>query len=215
MHTKVVVALALVALGAPGQASAGLVLGARAGWAFPLGEVRSGRDLNDVVRGQIPLQVDLGWRFADHVTLGGYVRLSPGVVASNVEDACDLSRVDCDGPFGFAAGGQLELSLTPGRSGPWIGAFGGFESLNYDDVPRGLQESTRIDFKYRGWEAGLQGGIDFSWGVLAIGPYAAASIGRYTTTETDVPSGSNVVADIGDTANHGWVQVGLRGKFAF
>lgn len=217
MHMRVgVVVLAVAALLAPLPATAGIVLGARAGWAFPMGEVRDGLDLDSVVRGQIPLQVDLGWRFADQFTLGAYVRLAPGVVANNIEDACDASRVDCDGPFGFAAGGQLELTLTPGRAGPWVGAFGGFESLNFDDVPRGIDETGRIDFKFRGWEAGLQGGIDFAWGVLAIGPYASVSIGRYTDTERDV-SGDDVIIDVEeeDEANHTWIQVGLRGAFAF
>lgn len=216
MHTKVaVVVLAVAALAAPAPAAAGFVLGARAGWAFPMGEVSEGQDLDDVVRGQIPLQVDLGWRFADQLTLGAYVRLSPGVVADNLEDACDLGDVDCDGPFGFAAGAQLEFALTQDRAGPWIGAFGGFESLNFDDVPRGIGESGRIDFKYRGWEVGLQGGIDFAWGALAIGPYASASIGRFVDTETDI-SGDGVRADIPerDEANHTWVQVGLRGAFS-
>jgi hypothetical protein len=212
MHTRVAVVLALLALSAPGQASAGLELGARVGWAFPLGEVSDGgRNLDDVVRGQIPLQVDLGWRFANQLTLGAYVRLSPGVVGNNVEDACDISSVDCDGPFGLAAGGQLEFALGHGGAGPWIGAFGGYESLNYGDV----QEGTSVDFKYRGWEAGVQGGLDFAWGVLGIGPYASASIGRFIDTETDVHDGENVVVDVGDEANHYWIQVGLRGRFAF
>jgi hypothetical protein len=215
MHKRVaVVVLAIAALGAPLPAAAGLMVGARAGWAFPIGEVRNGLDLDSVVRGQIPLQVDLGWRFADQFTLGGYVRLAPGVVANNIEDACDASRVDCDGPFGFAAGGQFELTLAPGRAGPWLGAFGGFESLNFDDVPRRVGETGRIDFKYRGWEAGVQGGIDFAWGVLAIGPFASASIGRYTATEQDI-SGEDVTRDVIDEANHYWIQVGLRGALAF
>ncbi|ABS24380.1 hypothetical protein [Anaeromyxobacter sp. Fw109-5] len=212
-RVAVVVALALAGLAAPVTASAGFVVGARVGWAFPFGELRNGVDLDSAVRGQIPLQVDLGWRFADRLMLGGYARLSPGVVGDNVEDACDASSLDCDGPFGWAVGGQVDVRLAPGNAGPWIGAFGGFEALTYGDVSEAV-DTDSLELSYEGWEVGAQGGIDFAWGPIVIGPWASVSWGRFTEISAEI-GGRDTDIPEWDEATHTWVQVGLRGALDF
>jgi hypothetical protein len=139
--------------------------------------------------------------------LGAYFRYAANVRDSDAIGSCDFLDADCGG-YGLGAGAQLQWRLA-GIAGPWLGAFGGFEALSFE---AGLGD-READQAFRGWEVGGQGGIDFALGPVVLGPYATASVGRYTVIDLDLGDFGGPTADIADTANHYWIQLGLRLAF--
>ncbi len=166
MHKRMLVAVA-VALLTPAAARAGFTLGARAAWAIPGGDITQGIKLSDQIDGQVPIWFDLGWTFDQRLMLGVYLRYAANVRDSDAIGSCDFFDADCGG-YGLGAGAQLQWRLA-GIAGPWLGAFGGFEALSFE-ARLGDREA---DQAFRGWEVGGQGGIDFAWGPVVFGPYAA------------------------------------------
>lgn len=205
MARRMLVVSVAVALLAPGLASGGFVLGARGGWAIPGGDLTEGAKVSDQIDGQVPIWVDLGWTVADQLTLGAYVRFAPNVRDSSAIDRCDLVDADCGG-YGLGAGAQVAFRLVPGKAGPWLGAFGGFEALSFE---QGL-DTRAADQALRGWELGAQGGIDFAWGPIVLGPYVTFSFGRFTVLDLDLGDVGSPTFEIPDEATHRWLQLGLR-----
>lgn len=207
MHKRIAVASLVVALLTPTAAHA-FFLGARVGWAIPGGDLREGTDLSDQFDGQVPIWVDLGWSVADRVVVGVYGRFAPNVRDSSAIEDCDFPDTDCGG-YGLGLGGQLAFRFGPRNAGPWIGAFGGFEALSFEEAFAG----ETADQAFRGWELGAQGGIDFAWGPLVLGPYASVSVGRFTVVDADLSDIGGPTTAIPDAANHTWIQIGLRAAF--
>jgi hypothetical protein len=203
------VASLVVALLTPAAAHAGFTLGARAAWAIPNGDITEGIKLSDQIDGQVPIWLDLGWTVDQRLMLGIYFRYAMNVRDSDAISSCDFWDADCGG-YGLGAGAQLQFRFA-GPAGPWLGAFGGFESLSFEARLRPGDQNA--DQAFRGWEVGAQGGIDFAWGPVVLGPYAAVSVGRYTVIDLDLGDIGGPVADIADTANHTWIHLGLRVAF--
>lgn len=206
MHRRMLVAVA-VALLTPAAARAGFTLGARAAWAIPGGDITEGIKLSDQIDGQVPIWFDLGWSFDHRLMLGVYFRYAANVRDSDAIGTCDFLDADCGG-YGLGAGAQLQWRLA-GIAGPWLGAFGGFEALSFE-----ARLGDRVaDQAFRGWEVGGQGGIDFAWGPIVLGPYAAVGAARYTVIDLDLGEFGGPTVDIADTANHYWIHLGLRIAF--
>jgi hypothetical protein len=201
------VAMVAVALLTPAAARAGVMLGARAAWAIPSGDITEGIKLSDQIDGQVPVWLDLGWSVDQRLMLGVYFRYAANVRDSDAIGSCDFLDADCGG-YGLGAGAQLQWRFA-GLAGPWLGAFGGFEALSFE---AGLGDRD-ADQAFRGWEVGAQGGIDFALGSIVLGPYATAGVGRYTVIDLDLGDFGGPTADLEDTANHYWFNLGLRLAF--
>lgn len=208
MHRRMLVVLA-VALLTPAAARAGIALGARTAWAIPGGDITEGIKLSDQIDGQVPIWLDLGWSSLDRrLMLGTYFRYAANVRDSDAIGSCDFLDANCGG-YGLGAGAQVQWRPA-GVAGPWLGAFGGFEALSFE-ARLGEREA---DQAFRGWEVGAQGGIDFALGPVVLGPYASASMGRYTVVDLDLGDVGGPTADIEDTAAHYWIHLGLRLAFS-
>jgi hypothetical protein len=207
MRRLVVFSILLAAL-SPSVARAGVVLGARVGVAIPGGEVAQGDKLRDYVDWALPLQVDLGIRSGDQLTFGAYLRLAPGRLVGSIEDNCDAAGASCS-IRDLGVGLQLDLRLDR-RAGPWLGGYAGLEVLRLEHALGG----TKTALTATGWEAGVQGGIDLAWGVVTLGPYGSIGVGQFRRATAEV-NGQKERQDITDRATHTWIQVGLRGGFAF
>lgn len=199
----------LVAALAPSPASAGLVLGARLGGALPGGDVSNGDALEGYVDFAVPIQLDLAYRLAAPVQLGAYLRIAPAKIDSSISDGCDATNVDCS-VFDLGLGVQVDFRFSPGNAGPWIGGYAGYEQLRYDYA----DGTNEFAVTAKGWELGAQGGIDFAWGKLSLGPWGGIGFGQFTSSELEI-NGISASQDIEDKGTHTWIQVGLRAALSF
>jgi hypothetical protein len=204
----VVLLLAAAAL-APGEARAGLALGARLGAAIPGGEISNGDSLDGFVDWAVPVQIDLGYRLAAPLQLGAYLRIAPAKLDGSIADGCDAAGVECSA-FDLGIGVQVDFRFSQGNAGPWLGGYAGYEQLRYE-VADGANE---LSITAKGWELGAQGGIDFAWGALSLGPWGAIGIGQATRATFEL-NGTSDTQSIDDKGTHTWIQVGLRAGLAF
>lgn len=206
MRRTLLAALIASAL-APSVARAGVVLDARLGVALPRGDVFQGSPLADSVDFTVPVQIELGFR-GERLQLGGYLRFAPGRLDASVEDVCDAAGERCS-TLDLGLGVQVDLRLSGGKGVPWIGGFFGYEVIRTNTTFLGSPASV----SYGGVELGVQGGIDFVWGALFLGPYGAVSAGRYTFGDVTV-GGTTLSGDVTSRASHFWISLGLRGGLA-
>ncbi len=205
---KLLFPLLLVSFLVPSAASAGVYLGGRLGAGIPGGEIEKDAKLGDFVSWTVPVQLEAGFG-GERFSVGGYLRIAPGKLDSSIADSCDAAGASCS-VFDLAIGAQAELRFSPGNVGPWLGGFVGYEILRYDYALGGLEAAVSA----KGWELGAQGGFDLAWGVLRMGPYGSIGIGQFTSAEIEI-GGASSSGDITDKAIHTWIQLGIRGAFAF
>lgn len=190
----------------------------RLGYGLPFGELRQNSDLNDVIGGQIPLWLDVGYRLNPALFLGAYVQYGFGFVGDAIDEACDESdEVDCSATD-IRLGLQLHYHLAPqSTANPWVGIGVGYEWMSL-----GLEaEGQEAVFTSSGFEFfNLQMGLDFRVARhLFTGPFVSLSFGQYDEISVDCDGGlcsalgASVDSDIEDTAIHGWVVLGLRGTY--
>lgn len=207
MRTLAKTALLAVLL-APALASAQVSLGARLGYGLPLGQAAEDIDLGDLVKGQIPIQLDLGYRATPALTVGGFFAYGFGFAGDDtlgMGDVCDLDGVDCSTRV-YRVGVQVDYRFARPSATPWVGLGVGYEWASLEvEGPGG-----EVKLSVKGFELlNLQGGVE--WKVarnLSVGPFAMLSIGRYSSAEVD-----GADEDIDDKAFHEWLQVGVRGRF--
>jgi len=132
----------------------GWELGARVGFALPLG------DINGTLQGALPLWIDFGRRFSRQLTLGVYGRVAVMFPA---------------GASGFilAGGGEGQYHLAQPILGldPWLGAGIGYE--NETVSPPGASSQSAGGLEY----FNVQAGLDYKRG---FGPFAAFAMGSYS-----------------------------------
>jgi hypothetical protein len=182
------------------QRQSGWEIGLRSGYAFAMGDMDASIKFSDFTAGQIPIQIDLGYRMQSF-TFGGYFSYGFGSVAGLTKDLCDLAASDCS-TSSVRFGGQVLWSLAaPGaQTVPWLGV-----GLGYDSVKLKAEGDATIS----GVELPLQGGLDWRVGQSSfVGLFASFSIGRYTDMKTDEGS-----ASIAETRVHQWLTIGVRANF--
>lgn len=130
----------------------GWELAARISFSLPTG------DINGLILGAMPLQIDAGRRFSKQLILGvyGYGAVMFPIVGTGFG-------------FGLGAEGQYFLSQPILGLNPWMGAQAGYllGSLNL-----GGSSSS-----FSGPEGGVQAGLDYKKG---FGPFAAFNVGSYS-----------------------------------
>jgi hypothetical protein len=198
-------ALVLAAL-SPSAARAQLFLGARTGVVLPSGDIEKGQALKDASSAVIPLQLDLGFHLLETLAVGAYGGVGYSMLADGLEDFCDASGADCSG-LNLRLGAQANLHAPFGLTKLWAGIFLGWEEQRFKHTAGGVTSESKL----RGYEAGLQAGLDFrTMTSFKFGPFVSASVGQYTTAAT---SGEEVPVAVEDRANHTWFTIGMRGVF--
>ena len=185
-------------------------LGARAGYALPIGSALDGTKLSSMTDGQVPLWVDAGLRVGSHWFFGAYGNVGyaiPTGSACPTGASCSGSdvRVGLEAQYRFLAAPRLE---------PWIGVGAGYEWLH-------LSESLgreSLDATLHGFELfNVQAGADYRLCKgISVGPFAALSVGEYTNESVSFSSGdgsSSRSSTIDNTALHEWLTLGVRGRF--
>jgi hypothetical protein len=202
---KITASVFLLAIASSSRAFAadsGFELGARIGVGLPMGDSTKGAALSDGVGLQLPIVVDLGYRFSPAFSAGVYGGYGFVTLASDTSDLCDAAGVDCSAS-NARIGVQAQYHFSPEASmDPWIGAGFGLEwlTLSLDE-----QENSFSGFEF----LHLQGGLTWTIGdALELGPFLDLALGQYSTASSDDQD-----VDIEETALHQWVFLGLQGVF--
>ena len=207
-------ALAVVAaalLAAPFAASAQLQLGGRLALALPQGETAKGFKQSDLTRLQVPLELDLAWRFGNF-SPGVYISIAPGLLNKDLAAQCDAANISC-ATAGVRMGVEGIYDFAPeAPASAWVGGRVGVESLGWG-VDNGGNKDT---LAASGLSIGVEGGFDFRLGFLSVGPYASLEFGKYSKTSSNA-SGSTVTESIpsGEQTWHTWIVVGAKGTITF
>jgi hypothetical protein len=163
-----------------------------------------------------PIEIGLGAKIIESLYLGGYLNVGVGWEGSDpktkgrceagdgVEDDVSCSSVSA------RVGIEARYYFTPADAMTgWIGYGIGFTSATQyiSDAGRYSESSTAQGIEL----ARLSGGLDFrpSRG-FGLGPYAVASVGRYTHEKTEIRNVETSSGDIDNPALHLWLTLGLR-----
>lgn len=208
MRKLLLVALAVLAV--PTASLAQFQIGARVGFAPAMGDAAKDEKMSDVIKSQVPLQLDVGYRFTRELSAGAYFSYGFGQLASDVcPSGADCSandiRVGLQGFFTFA---DLKAPLVP-----WLGLGIGYERGSVE-IEAGSAKATAT---YTGWEfLNLQVGGDYqATEKFPFGPYVMFSIAQYSNAKLDnnVDPTLNFDGSITDKGVHEWFGFGVRGKF--
>ncbi len=206
----------------PGPPPAGqsFQMGFLVGIMVPFGNATGdpGDGLRDRYSSQGAFVVDLGFKPASSLFLGGYLGLSFGSEGSDnkVEAACEDDNDDADNDVTCSSstlriGLLLRYSFSPAEAvNPWLGYGIGYTeaSQEIDDRHGERREETTVS----GIEfARLQAGVDFRLSkTIGLGPELTAAFGRYGSTSTSVDGEVEFEGDIENPAVHTWLSLGFR-----
>jgi hypothetical protein len=189
----------------PPAEETGILVGLRAGWGRPWGDLSTGAGpVSAVVASKVPAWVELAYQLSRRVRAGLYLEVAPAWLA---RAACP-EGLRCEGSdvrFGL----ELQLLLAPSsRISPWLGVGAGVEVLTATAT---RLTGERLDRRWTGPELPiLSAGVDVAAGAFTVGPFVSASAAAFTGV-SDVASGTGAVSEgVGGRALHGWLQGGLR-----
>ena len=213
-------ALLLLPTLAPAQVSLGL----RAGYGLPHGEAFDSSGFGGTVgqsglaSGQLPLQVDASWRFGRSLSAGLYLGYAFGRTGARLRDLCSSPGASCDTPSFLRYGAGVAYAFSRGdRVDPWIGLTGGLQSTSF--AMRNFAQSSGsaiplVDVTYRGWEVGVEGGLDHRFDEARLaGVFLAYGVGQYTVQDIKLSDGPGIGGGVTTPHWHEWITLGLRGRY--
>jgi len=164
----------------------------------------------------MPFEIGLGAKLTGELYLGGYLNVGVGIEGSDLatEARCDagvdaVDDVSCSASS-VRVGLEARYTFTPAESmSGWLGYGFGFTSASQTikDAGRYSETSTASGLEL----ARLTGGLDFRFKRgFGMGPYAMASVGRYTHQRTEIRNVATFSGDIADPGVHVWLALGLR-----
>lgn len=89
------------------DAASGFEAGLRLGYAVSMGDIVEDEALSDGISGHVPLWLDVGYRVTPEVFLGGYGQYGFGVLAGDLETACENLEEQTE-----TAGGSGSCSIS-------------------------------------------------------------------------------------------------------
>lgn len=187
----------------------GFELGARLGFALPLGNGVQDGKMSDALNGAVPVIVDLGYRINPHFYIGAYGQAGYGLPAN---DSCGKSGVSCSAQS-YRLGVNAHYHFTPEASfDPWIGVGTGYEWLHQSAEGGGLTASST----FSGFEiVNVQVGGDYHLSPNAsIGPFASFALSQYSNQSAALNGqDAQIPSSIEHTALHEWLTIGIKGTF--
>lgn len=185
--------------------------GLRGAYAIPFGKSTdtAGDDLKQAIKGDVPLTVEVNYRFFEQFLAGLYFSYGFGSVGDGAARSC-TSGVSCSAhTLRVGVGGYWHF--TPrNQVDPWLGASLGYEQAKVSaSGPGGSADATISGLEFLNFQAGL----DYHFTPLfAAGPFLSAGFGEFSHQEASSPSGSTS-QDISNKAVHGWFNFGVRISF--
>jgi hypothetical protein len=213
MITPIKAALLACALLSPAAATAQVTIGARGGLALPLGTLEDGTPAKQNVDFAYPVEGVVGWKLSPALEVGlqgGYAFTSTG---GDWSKECAVTGRTCRAHlWNLAARG--EYAVKAGDFLPFVAATLGWEW----EVER--WELRADDWEQRrrsGWLAGLEAGAYVpATKTLDLGAYVGGSLGQFLSVTVNGENAGYAYSDSGaihGPAVHGWLSIGLRGRF--
>ena len=197
-----VLAAIVVPAASQAQDASKWILAFRLGYAPAMGDAMSGQQMKDAIPSQVPLQLDVLYKFTPEFAAGAYLSYGFGQLSSAESDACNAAGVDCSmSTLRLGVEGTYTF-ITANQFVPWLGLGFGYEGVTEKVALGGASASQNTD----GWEfLNLQVGGDYKVNPkFAIGPYVMLQVGQYSSIEGN---------SISNKGTHEWLNVGVRGKF--
>lgn len=189
-------------LGAPARFDErSFFVGLGTGWGVPLGRAESGLPLGDLVVGQAPVAVDLGFRALPHVLVGAALGWGFGAP----EDCPSAARCRVT-DLRFGLDGRYLFTTATGLV-PWIGLGAGYEVLTARSELDGVtaksvrQGVTLVDLGL-GLDVPIRPG-------LAVGPTVKLGAGEFSAATVE-GTDADVEGEIEAPRLHGWALFGAR-----
>ena len=194
----------------------GLSVGARLGYALPVGTVAKDPFLNGVTdlskyaSGMFPFTGDVGYRLTKNFYIGGVFTF--GIVSTGSEICNGVNGGCTSSANDIRAGGILKYTFSPEKKiAPWVGVGSGYEVLN---ISRTVGTVT-TDATVKGWEIfSAYVGVDYRAATHAtVGPVIGFSLAQYTSFSQSQSNGRSMSTDLNNTALHHWFFLGVGGKY--
>ena len=218
------IALGLAAFNTTGNAVAastptGLEIGLRSGYSLPFGNTTgapsgaTAPNLSDLVKGVVPIEVDLGSRFNKNMFVGVHFQYGIGILSTDNISGCNQGGVGCtvsDWTFGV----DFHYHLMPDQPfDPWAGTGVGYEFLNVD-VSGGADSGTSLNgVQFFNVQLGVDSKEVSNFG---IGPFVMFSLDQFSycsASESGLPVAGGGSCSIPNTALHEWFTIGIRGAY--
>ena len=199
----------------------GFELGLRSGYGVPVGDAFGSRpgggpvavvtELKDLIQGQVPIWLDLGYRLRSGLYLGAYGEIGPGIRSQCSPPDCYLFnlRAGFNARYHFLAGRRVE---------PWVGLGIGYELLFTQVTPPiGTPGSFVTTGALHGFEfLNAQVGIDFRVTRQAVlAPFFSCAVSQYQRLDNRIDGGPVFSTSSFDKPIHAWLLFGLRGAYNF
>jgi hypothetical protein len=197
---------------APRGTGGAFEFGLRTGYGLPLGHTgRTAGDTTDdklssSISGEIPLWLDLGYRFDPNLYLGLSFQYAFGFVPDGQctsGASCSVSDLRLDANFMY--------HLTPDQAADfWVGFGAGYEWLRLSASALGFTvDGSAGAFEF----ANFQVGVDIAaTPVFALGPFVSFSLGQYRSFSLS-GAGQSSDMDVEQKSLHEWLMFGVRGTF--
>jgi hypothetical protein len=198
---------------AQGPAPSGFSLGARLGYGIPLGDADGGDPIGgvppaamtDLVSGQIPIQLDVTYRFNPNWQVGLYFQYGIAFPASSF---CPTGA-SCSGS-NVRFGAEAMYTFPSQGFSPWLGLGLGFEWQNLFASAGGVSADFQVSgFEYLIFQAGGDWHVSPNF---KMGPFLSFSFGSYDSLKVTA-LGVTQSGSIANTTTHEWLQLGLKGTF--
>lgn len=164
----------------------------------------------------MPLEIGLGAKPIENLYVGGYFNVTVGFEGSDLHTRgrCEAGNdveddVSCSS-HSVHAGIELRYTFTPAESlSGWVGYGAGVTSAtqSISDAGHYSEETTAKGYDFGRISGGLDVRVTRGFG---FGPYAVATIGRFTSQSTEIRNRDTFSGDVDDQTMHTWLSLGMR-----
>jgi hypothetical protein len=192
---------------APKTEARRLLVGAELGFAFPTGSLEQEAPVSDVVRGVVPLAVEVGWRAEPSIFLLAYAQYAPGVPKLCATTSDCIASLGHD--IALGVGGRFVLRGAGPVQPEGRLAFG-YEWFEAELSDQGVTSARH----YRGpMLVSLEASGNIGSEDRTIGLFTSLSVGLFTHRGLDTPAFTSG-ADIEHKEIHLWLGLGIRGALS-
>ena len=179
-----------------------VLLAAGLGLGVPFGSAPGDVPMSQLVKAQLRIPLQVGFRITPSVMAGAYVDIGFGAAGQATLEACHAAGGSGCGATSVHVGVQGRYAFTPTASRtPWVSAGAGWESTGVT-----FSGSSAGNLSYSGTELRLGAGYDLrNDGRIGYGLFVDGALGWYQHAWG--VGGSSTLP--GQPA-HGWVQAGVR-----
>lgn len=193
----------LIALLTPMASHAQVSLGLRLGYAPAMGDAAKEAPMKDIVKSQIPIQLDALYRITPDIAAGLYFSYGIAQLNSDMSDACDAAGVSCSASnMRLGLEGRYTFNSVKAPMVPWAGVGFGYEWSTIKGSMGGLSaDATTTGLEFLNVQVGGDYRVNDQF---SVGPYLQFSVGQFSSVEGE---------SITDKGIHQWLGFGIAGKF--